>query len=112
MFQTLTSISVRLVERFLPDPYVFVVLLTLLAGGSAVVFQAQSPMSVVLVWGDGFWALLPFTMQMVLVLVTGFMLASTPVVRRVLSAIARTARTPGQAIIIVTLVSLVANWIN
>lgn len=112
MFQALTRFSVRIVERWLPDPYVFVLLLTLIAGVCAVAFQGKSPLDVVQVWGGGFWALLPFTMQMVLVLVTGFMLASTPVVRWGLGRIARVAKTPGQAIVIVTLVSLVANWIN
>lgn len=112
MFQALTRFSVRIVERWLPDPYIFVVLLTLIAGICAVLFQGKSPLSVVQVWGGGFWALLPFTMQMVLVLVTGFMLASTPVVRKALSHIARLAKTPGQAIVLVSVVSLVANWIN
>lgn len=112
MFQALTRFSVRLVERYLPDPYIFVVILTLIAGGSAVWFENKAPGEVVRIWGDGFWGLLPFTMQMVLVLLTGFMLASTSVVRWLLSRIARLARTPGQAIVLVTVVSLVANWIN
>jgi short-chain fatty acids transporter len=63
-------------------------------------------------WGDGFWGLLTFSMQMLLVLVTGFMLASSPPVKRILQKIAGTAKTPGGAIILVTLVSLAASWIN
>lgn len=112
MFQALTRLSVRLVERYLPDPYVFVVLLTLIAGGCAVLFEDRSALEVVRIWGDGFWSLLPFTMQMVLVLAMGFLLASTPAVRWLLGRLARLARTPGQAIVLVTVVSLVANWIN
>lgn len=110
MFQALTRLSVRLVERYLPDPYVFVVLLTLIAGGCAVLFEDRSALEVVRIWGDGFWSLLPFTMQMVLVLAMGFLLASTPAVRWLLGRLARLARTPGQAIVLVTVVSLVANW--
>ena len=112
MFHALTRFSVRLVERFLPDPYIFVVLLTLLAGVSAVGVEGKTPMEIVRIWGDGFWGLLPFTMQMVLVLVTGYMLAMTPLVRALLKRIAGLARSPGAAIILVTLVALVANWIN
>lgn len=63
-------------------------------------------------WGDGFWGLLTFSMQMLLVLVTGFMLASSPPVKRILQKIADTAKSPGRAIILVTLVSLAASWIN
>lgn len=112
MIRALTRFSVRLVERYLPDPYIFVILLTLLAGVAAVGVEGKGPMEIVRLWGDGFWGLLPFTMQMVLVLVTGFMLAMTPLVRRLLTRIATLARTPGSAIVIVTLVALVANWIN
>ncbi len=112
MFHALTRFSVRLVERFLPDPYIFVVLLTLLAGFSAMGVEGKTPMEIVRIWGDGFWGLLPFTMQMVLVLVTGYMLAMTPLVRALLKRIAALARSPGAAIILVTLVALVANWIN
>lgn len=51
-------------------------------------------------------------MQMLLVLVTGFMLASSPPVKRLLQRLASTAKSPGGAIILVTLVSLTASWIN
>lgn len=112
MFHALTRFSVRLVERYLPDPYIFVILLTLIAGFTAMGVEGRGPMEVVVMWGDGFWGLLPFTMQMVLVLVTGYMLALTPLVHRLLARIATLARSPGSAIIVVTLVALVANWIN
>jgi hypothetical protein len=100
---------VRLVDRYLPDPYVFVLILTLLVMVAAVAVEGRSPMAVIGMWGNGFWDLLAFSMQMLLVLVTGFMLASTPPVKRVLAAIARSVRSPGAAIITVSLVSLCAH---
>lgn len=112
MFHALTRWSVRLVDRYLPDPYLFVIILTLVAGLAAMGVESKGPMEIVRLWGDGFWGLLPFTMQMVLVLVTGYMLALTPLVRRVLARLATLARSPGSAIIVVTLVALTANWIN
>ena len=112
MFRALTRFSVRLVERYLPDPYIFVVLLTLIAAAAAVGIEHKTPMEIIVMWGDGFWGLLTFAMQMVLVLVTGYMLALTPVVRRILSAIAGFASTASRAVIIVTLVALTASWIN
>jgi len=105
MFHALTRFSVRLVERWLPDPYLFVILLTLVAGFAAMGVESRGPMEVVNMWGDGFWGLLPFTMQMVLVLVTGYMLALTPLVHKLLARIAKLARSPGSAIIVVTLVA-------
>lgn len=103
---------VRLVERYLPDPYIFVLLLTLVVFIAAMAIEGQSPASVVTMWGDGFWNLLTFSMQMLLVLITGFMLANTPVVKGILDRIATLAHTPGQAILLVTFVALTASWIN
>ncbi|WLD57581.1 short-chain fatty acid transporter [Salinispirillum sp. LH 10-3-1] len=103
---------VKMVDRYLPDPYIFVLLLTLIVFAAAVLFERQSPLAVVEMWGNGFWGLLTFSMQMLLVLVTGFMLASTPLVKNFLVKLATFAKTPGQAILLVTMVSLVASWIN
>ena len=60
----------------------------------------------------GFGGCFYFAMQMVLVLVTGHVLASSRIFKKGLGALASTAKSPGQAIIIVSVVSLVANWIN
>jgi short-chain fatty acids transporter len=103
---------VRLVDRYLPDPFVFVLVLTLIAGLAAVLTQDSGPMAVIAFWGDGFWSLLTFSMQMLLVLVTGYMMASTPLVRRGLAALAALAKSPGGAILWVSVVSLAASWIN
>ncbi|MCG9713371.1 short-chain fatty acid transporter [Shewanella insulae] len=103
---------VKLVDRYLPDPYIFVLLLTLLVFGAAMVVEQQSPLQLVTYWGQGFWALLSFSMQMLLVLVAGYMLASSPPIKRLLDGIAALAKSAPQAIILVTLVSLLASWIN
>ncbi|HAA44801.1 MAG: short-chain fatty acid transporter [Halomonas sp. 54_146] len=112
MLKMISKPAVKLVERYLPDPYIFVLLLTLIAAVAAIAIERQSPLAVLRFWGDGFWGLLTFSMQMLLVLVTGFMLASSPPVKRILQKLAGTAKSPGGAIILVTLVSLAASWIN
>lgn len=103
---------IKLVERYLPDPFVLVLTLTLVVFGAALLTQQHSPLQLLQYWGDGFWNLLGFSMQMLLVLVTGFMLASTALVKGMLSRLAELANTAGQAIILVTVVSLVASWLN
>ncbi|KPQ26397.1 MAG: short-chain fatty acids transporter [Halomonas sp. HL-48] len=112
MLKMISKPAVKMVERYLPDPYIFVLLLTLIAAIAAIAIERQTPLAVLRFWGDGFWGLLTFSMQMLLVLVTGFMLASSPPVKRLLQRLASTAKTPGGAIILVTLVSLTASWIN
>ncbi len=103
---------VKLVDRYLPDPYIFVLLLTLVVLIAAVVAEHKTPLEVINYWGDGFWTLLSFSMQMLLVLVAGFMLASSPPIKKLLYAIAGFAKSAPQAIILVTLVSLAASWVN
>ncbi|MGM0544551.1 MAG: short-chain fatty acid transporter [Pseudomonadota bacterium] len=112
MLKMISKPAVKMVERYLPDPYIFVLLLTLIAAIAAIAIERQTPLAVLRFWGDGFWGLLTFSMQMLLVLVTGFMLASSPPVKRLLQRLASTAKTPGGAIILVTLVSLTASWVN
>jgi len=103
---------IKLVERYLPDPYIFVLLLTLITIGAAVIVEQQPLMTVIDQWGNGLWGLLSFSMQMLLVLVSGFMLASTPLMKNILARLAKLGNTPGKAIVLVTLISLTASWIN
>jgi short-chain fatty acids transporter len=102
----------KLVERYLPDPFIFVILLTFLSFIVAGIFTPSTPIQILTAWGSGFWNLLQFAMQMLLVLLTGYMLASTPVMLHLLTKLAALASTPAREIILVTFVSLLASWLN
>ncbi|MEZ0481151.1 short-chain fatty acid transporter [Planococcus sp. SSTMD024] len=108
----ITRFSNRLMERYLPDPFLFVIILTVVVFGLGLGLTDSSPVQMVAFWGEGFWALLAFSMQMVLVLVTGFVLASSPIFKKGLGKLASFAKSPGSAILWVTVVSLAASWIN
>ncbi|PIC56706.1 short-chain fatty acid transporter [Sporosarcina sp. P12(2017)] len=108
----LTRWSNTLMERYLPDPYIFVAILTLVVFGLGLGFTDSGPLDMVVHWGDGFWGLLSFTMQMVIVLVAGYVLAISPVFKKLLSTLAGVAKSPGSAIILVSVVALIACWIN
>lgn len=112
MFRRLADGCNALVSRYLPDPFLFVALLTLLVFGAGIAFTPSTPVQMLTHWGDGFWKLLTFAMQMALVLVTGHVLASSRPFKRGLSALAGSVHTPGAAIVLVTLVSLAASWVN
>ncbi|CAM4111083.1 short-chain fatty acid transporter [Pseudoalteromonas byunsanensis] len=102
----------NLVERYLPDPFVFVLMLTLIVLALASIVTPFSATQVVEAWGQGFWRLLTFAMQMLLILLSGYMLASTPICMAALNRLARLAKTPVLAIVMVTLVAMIASWIN
>ncbi len=112
MFKKLTRGCVKLVQNYLPDPFLFAVILTLVVFFVGMGVTAQGPMAMINHWAGGFWSLLSFSMQMALVLVTGHTLASTPIVKKGLNALAKPCKTPLQAIVAVTFVSTIACWIN
>lgn len=112
MFQRLISSCVKLVQRYLPEPFVFAILLTFIAAFIAMPLCHQTPVEVVEHWGNGVWGLLAFSMQMALVLVCGSTLAAAPVVKKGISALASLPKTPTAAIALVTGVSAIACWLN
>lgn len=112
MLQGITRASVQMVERYLPDAFVLVLILTLVVFGGGMLIEGHGPVAMAAFWGEGFWNLLSFAMQMVLILVSGFVVASTPIFKKLLQALARMANTPGQGIVVVTVVSLFAAWVN
>ena len=103
---------VRLVQRWLPEPFIFAILLTFVAAVVAMPVCHQTPLEVVEHWGGGVWNLLAFAMQMALVLVCGSALAAAPPVKRGISALASIPKTPAVAITLVTIVSALACWLN
>ena len=103
---------VRLVQRWLPEPFIFAIILTFLAALVAMPLCHQTPFEVVGHWGDGVWNLLEFAMQMSLVLVCGSTLAAAPVIKCGINAMARLPQSAPAAIALVTVVSALSCWLN
>ena len=114
MFKRFTNGCVRVVNRWLPDPFLFAVILSIVVYVAAIAATRQGPIQILYAWGnsDGFWKLLTFSMQMALVLVLGSAMASAKVCKRALGSIASLAKGKMSAIIITTLVSTICCWLN
>ncbi|MGN7296270.1 short-chain fatty acid transporter [Ferdinandcohnia sp. SAFN-114] len=110
--KAITNFFVRLVQRFLPDAFIFAIILTFLVFVLGILFTESGPVEMVSHWGTGFWDLLAFTMQMALVVVTGYVLANAPVIKNFLAKLSNLAKTPAQAVMLVTFVSAIACLIN
>lgn len=102
----------RMARRFLPDAFVFALILVLLTLLLGMLVEGASLFEMAAYFGNGVWDFLVFSMQMVLILVTGSALATSTPVRRFLVGIAARTRTPAQAIVLVTLVMMIGCWIN
>jgi short-chain fatty acids transporter len=118
MFKKFTNGCVRLMNRWLPDPFLFAILLTIVVFIAAMIGTRQGPLALVWAWGgkgttgSGMWNLLAFSMQMALVLVLGSAMASAKICKRALNAIAGLATNKMTAILIVTFVSTICCWLN
>ncbi|MBL1377660.1 short-chain fatty acid transporter [Zobellella iuensis] len=111
-FGHFTNVCTRIFDRYLPDPLVIVVLITIAIMATGIILKGHTPTAMLNYWMDGFWTLHTFAMQMVLILVAGFVVATTPLFKHLVSRVACAAKTPGSAIVLVTLVSLAASWLN
>ena len=98
-------------ERWFPDPFVFALL------GVAVVFligvsAGESPSNLAIQAGKSFWSLVPFTMQMVMIIVGGYVVSSAPLVSRAIRALARLPKTPKGAVALAAFVSMLTSLIS
>ena len=65
----------------------------------------EKPADLAIQGGKGFWSLIPFTMQMVMIIIGGYVVASTPLVQRAMQKLAQLPQTPRQAITLVAVFS-------
>ena len=100
-FTGLGEFSSRLVRRYLPDAFIFALLLTFLTMGIAVLVTDTGPADVATHWGAGFWEVITFSTQATLALLTGWALADSPPVKRGLRRIAAIPSSQTGAIVVV-----------
>src|SRR4030067_1799652 len=104
-------------ERWVPDAFVIVIVLSIVTYILALIWGFKPEVGLgsrayesILSWGKGFWELLTFAMQMCLIMMTGYILACSPPVRRLmdgLSGLSNPEKT-WQAILVMSLFSMIA----
>lgn len=108
----LTLFFTDLINRFLPDAFVFAILLAFLVLGAGALFGNGPMWQQIQNFGNGLWTLNNFAMQMALILITGSALAKTQFITDLLAKLALLASSPERASLLVTLVALVASTLN
>lgn len=112
MFKKFTNGCVKLVKRFLPDAFVFCIILTIVVFIAAMPVAGMNPIEVANAWGSGVWGLLAFSMQMALVLVLGSALANAPAIKKFIVKLAGVPKKPVGAVAFVTVISAICCFIN
>ncbi|HET9028850.1 MAG TPA: TIGR00366 family protein [Candidatus Aquilonibacter sp.] len=111
--RSISGFFVRVFEYAVPDPYVFAVLLSLMTAALALVFAPHHSFTDIAgAWYKGIFDIFEFALQMILILVTGYALASSRPIERALQAIASRVSTTRSAVVVTFLVSAVACWLN
>src|ERR671939_96380 len=101
-----------LAERFLPDAFLFAIVLTLITYLLAAIFVTPNVLELIGAWYKGLWGILTFALQMALILLTGYVVAQSPIVSRFLDWLASKPRNQGQALALTVVISSIASLIN
>jgi short-chain fatty acids transporter len=99
-------------ERWVPDAFIFALAATVIVIFTAATATSSTVPQIIDAWGRGFWDLIPFTLQMSLIIITGHVLATSPPMARLIRRIASWPQSPKSAVALVTFVSLAASWFN
>jgi len=98
-------------EKWFPDAYIFAALaLAVVAIGAMA--NGAAPLVVAKAFGDGFWSLIVFSLQMVLVAVGGYVVATSPLAARAIAWVAQIPSTGRGAIATVATISTVLSLFN
>jgi short-chain fatty acids transporter len=98
-------------QKWFPDAFVFAL------GGVAIVFAigllaGVGTRNLIQYFGDGFWGLIPFTMQMTMIIIGGYVVATSPPVFKLIQALAKVPRTPRAAVAFVAFFSMATSLVS
>ena len=110
--ETITRFCLKMVQKYLPGAFLLAIFLTFVTFISGMVITGKSASAMVNYWGKGYSSLFTFGMQMVLVLLTGYVLALTPLAKKILDKVTDIPKSPKQALGLTALVSLISCYIN
>lgn len=102
----------RSVEKWFPDPFLFAIILLFIVFILAWIFQGSTLFDSMGYMYQGFWGFLAFAMQMCLILVLGYSIATHPAVGRLITRLCRLPRNGKQAAALVAFIACVFSWVN
>jgi len=98
--------------KIMPSAFVFALILTLLTFIGAYGLTNTSFLNLIEAWFNGFFDLLGFAMQIVLIVVTGYSIALAPIVRQGIDKIAKQINTPAKVYVFVIVIGLLLSLVS
>ena len=108
-FNSLSKPFVKIVEKYYPDAFIFVVVLSVLTFILALVNTDSTPIAILEAWGNGLPKLFTFTAQITIIMITAHALAHTNPIEKILSKIGSYPNSQIQAYALVTFISGIAS---
>jgi short-chain fatty acids transporter len=96
----------------MPNAFVFAIILTLITALATFFWLEVSPLKIVAGWYDGFFDLLSFGMQMVLILVTGYSIALSSLAKKIIDRLAKYISTPKHVYFFVALIGMLLAMVS
>lgn len=102
----------QLFLKYMPNAFVFAIILTLITALGAFIWLDTKPLKIIESWYGGFFSLLPFAMKIVLIIITGFSIALSPIVKRGIDYLSRYINTPRQVYCFVLMIGMLLSMIS
>jgi short-chain fatty acids transporter len=98
-------------ERWFPDAFVFA-LVALIIVFVAALLAGTALRDAVQFFGQGFWSIIPFTMQMAIIILGGYVVATSPPIHRLIRWLAAIPRSPRTAVAFVAFFSMATSLVS
>ena len=112
MIDKLGVLFSNLFLKFMPNAFVFAMLLTLITALGSFFWLDASLLEIIKSWYQGFFDLIGFAMQIVLVIITGFSIALSPFVKRGIDSLSKHIKTPTQVYLLVVFIGMLLSLIS
>ncbi|MBR2560554.1 MAG: short-chain fatty acid transporter [Eubacterium sp.] len=106
-----TRFCTKVADRFLPDAYLFAIILTALTYILCLIFTDAGPVGTLKAMGGGMWNLLAFTAEMATIMVFGYAFAKTKAIETVLTKLSNIPKTPAAAYFFTAFVASICCWV-
>lgn len=99
-------------DKVLPDAIVLAFILTIITFVMGLILTDSGPLDMIVHWGSGFWGFLSFSMQMAMIIATGYIVAEAPPIKRALVKLCRIPKNGIQGVVFVAIASAILGWIS
>lgn len=98
-------------EKWFPDAYIFACFAVVIVGIAALA-MGRTPMQIGIDFGSNYWGLVPFTMQMAFVIISGYVVAMSKPIMKLIEKLAEVPKTAKGAVAYVAFFAMVASLLS